>query len=256
LNAARLSPELAAELYRLTHRGNPGDVAFYRSLCSGAQSVLELGSGYGRLLEALAVPQRQLVGLELDEGLLELSRRELAKLPAARRRSLCLVPGDMRRFQLAQRFERVLLPYNGLYCLLNRRQAASCLRCARRALTPNGVLALDVWNADPFHAAPAEQPQEEATPLFGIVHRRRRLQVFEASRLYASRQRLDVDYTYVPEGAGITYGMRLRQRYFRSGELFELLESTGFRVVKRYGSFARGRFTPRSAQLIVLATPV
>jgi tRNA G46 methylase TrmB len=52
-----LTPALAAELYRLTHRGNPGDVGFYRKLCSGVQSVLELGCGYGRLLAALAQPQ-------------------------------------------------------------------------------------------------------------------------------------------------------------------------------------------------------
>ena len=67
-------------------RGNPGDAQHYARLCRGAESVLELGSGYGRLLTALAAPGRELWGLELDPGLLRLSRRALAALPPSLRR--------------------------------------------------------------------------------------------------------------------------------------------------------------------------
>ena len=61
LPTARLT-ELEAELYALTHRGNPGDTEFYARRCAGAGSVLELGTGYGRLLPAL--PREELDGHE------------------------------------------------------------------------------------------------------------------------------------------------------------------------------------------------
>ena len=43
-----------AELYELLHSGTPGDLAFYRKWCRGADNVLELGCGYGRVLCALS----------------------------------------------------------------------------------------------------------------------------------------------------------------------------------------------------------
>src|SRR5580698_5757926 len=75
---ARLtSPRLEAELYALTHRGTAGDAAFYVRTCSDADRVLELGSGYGRLIAKLARPGRLVTGLEVDAALLSLARREL-----------------------------------------------------------------------------------------------------------------------------------------------------------------------------------
>jgi len=257
-----LSAKLGAELYRLTHRGNPGDVAFYSALCEPAQSVLELGSGYGRLVTALARQDRRLVGLELDRGLLGLARHAVRALPASEQRSVRLVLGDMRRFDLGQTFERVLLPYNGLFCLVNRAEARSCLRSVRRSLTAGGVFALDIWSANELHQRRTDGDHDSqvddgvsAEPLFGIAHGRQRFRVFEACRFYRGKQRLDVTYSYVPEGRGKQHSRQLPQRYYRSDELSELLEGEGFRVMRRYGSFARTRFTARSQQLVLLATP-
>ena len=58
-----------AKLYSLVHRGTPGDVPFYREACADAGAILELGCGYGRILEALAMPDRLLIGLDRDPGL-------------------------------------------------------------------------------------------------------------------------------------------------------------------------------------------
>ena len=103
---------VSSALYALTHRGNRGDLEFYQRTCRGARGVLELGSGYGRVLLALAGAQRRVVGLERDPQFLALARRNLRQLSLAKRQSVRLVHGDLRDFQLAERFERVLLPYN------------------------------------------------------------------------------------------------------------------------------------------------
>lgn len=248
-----LTLPLNAELYRLTHRGSPGDVAFYTALCEPAASVLELGAGYGRLVSALSRPGRQLVGLEKDLGLLGLARKQARVLPDAARRGVRLVAGDMRDFSLGRRFDRVLLPYNGLYCLLNQREAKRCFSSVRRALTPDGVFAFDIWTADAFHEPSDSTAVDEAEPLFSVAHRGKRYRVFESSTVNKTRQRLDVRYTYVPEGRGTSHSMLLRQRYFRSAEVVRLLEQQGFRVEKRYGNFKHSRFTARSPQLILLA---
>jgi len=242
-----------AELYALTHRGNPGDVAFYREVCRGSKSVLELGSGAGRLLTALASSARELVGLELDPQLLDLARQNCRALPPAKRKSLRIVAADMRDFELPRRFERVLIPYNTLYCLLGRREALACFRAVRRALVPGGTLAFDVWNAEPFRQHAAGSDADVHEPIVSFRHARRTWDVFERSRFRRSRQRLDVTYSYVPREGGATYQIPIAQRYFLASELSQLLSRTGFVVRARYGDFSRSPFRARSPHLIVLA---
>lgn len=242
---------MLAELYALTHRGNPGDTAFYLEQCRGARSVLELGAGAGRLLDALVEPKRRVVGLELDPELLELSQRKLGK-----RRGVQLVRGDMRQFELGERFERVLLPYNALYCLTSKRDALACFRAARRALEPGGSFVLDVWNAAPFHRAAPSPEDSDAEYVVSVQQARRTYDVFEQTRVTRARQRLDVSYTYLPRTSGASYQIPIAQRYYLRPEVDDLLARAGLRVTARYGDFSRSQFrAQKSAQLIVVAKP-
>lgn len=245
-----------AELYALTHRGNPGDIEFYRDVCRGAKSVLELGSGSGRMLTALAHPEGRLVGIELDLELLALAKRNLRALPLTKRKSVRVVQADMRDFELPQRFERVLMPYNALFCLRSKREALACFRAVHRALSPGGLLALDVWNAQPFARSPAYSGADEPEPIVTLRHAGRTWDVFERSRVRRAQQRLDVSYAYVPREGGRAHEIPIAQRYYLPNEISELLERSGFAVETRYGDFSGRRFNARSPQLIVIARAV
>lgn len=247
---------MRAELYALTHRGNPGDVAFYREACRGAQRVLELGSGSARILLALADGKRRLTGLELDPELLALAKRNLRALTPTKQRTLRLALGDMRTFEFSERFERVLLPYNALYCLLNRRAALACFRAAHRALVRGGKFVLDVWNAAPFHGGSGISRVDEAEPVVTLRHAGRTWDVFERASVRRARQHLNVTYLYLPREGGAVYRIPIAQRYYLPAEVSELLRQTGFVVEARYGDFSRGRFSARSPQLIVSARAI
>jgi SAM-dependent methyltransferase len=243
---------LDAELYALTHRGNTGDVAHYVKLCHGAQSVLELGSGYGRMLQALAAPKRTLFGLELEPRLLRLGQEAVLALPAGKRQGVTLVRGDMQRIDLGRRFERVLLPYNALFCLLTLRAVERCFRSVRAALEPGGVFAFDVWNADRLGDAGLE-PDAADRALTAFEHAGKRWVAFERCRRARGAGRLDVTYSYVPHGRGARHSQVVRQRYYRSGQLLSLLTECGFAVEATLGGFAGGRFNERAQRLVVVA---
>ena len=250
------SARLEAELYALTHRGTAGDAAFYAKFCRRAKRVLELGSGYGRLLSVLAEPGRDLVGLELDREFLAAAQRRLRALPQTKRRTVRLLHGDMRRFAFEQRFDRVVLPYNALYCLLTKRDALACFRAVRAALAPGGAFAFDLWNAEGFHQQPAHQSADDSKPIVRLRHAGQSWDVFERVRLRRSAQRLDVTYHYVPRSGGAPCQIPIAQRYYRVPELAELLARAGLAVHARYGTFSRTRFTLRSPHLIVIARAV
>jgi SAM-dependent methyltransferase len=246
----------SAELYALTHRGNPGDLEFYRRACQGTQRVLELGSGYGRVLMALSGVRRNVVGLERDARFLALARRNLRALSPIRRQSLRLVQGDIRDFALSERFERVLLPYNALYCLLTKRAAQACFRSVRRALLPGGMFVFDVWNAAEFDRAARSGSStlaDDDQPIVSLNYGGRCYDVFEHARLKRAQKRLDVTYSYVPRGGGVVHRIEIPERYFLAPEVDDLLTRTGFAIVARYGDFSGARFSTRSPQQIVVA---
>jgi hypothetical protein len=45
----------------------------------------------------------------------------------------------------------------------------------------------------------------------------------------------------------------VRQRYYRSAELFALLGQCGFALVSKHGGFSGARFNERAARLVVVA---
>ena len=256
--------KLEAELYALTHRGNPGDRAFYAKSCAGAQHVLELGTGYGRLIPDLLSarprisPDRVVIGLERDPAMLAAAKRGVAQLSPGLRSQSRFVSGDMRDFDLAQRFDRIILPYNGLYCLLNRKDILRCFTCVKRHLAPGGEFIFDVWAADRFNrdmqlSVRSGNHRDDIDPIVSFAHHSQVWDVFEKSRLRTRVQRLDVTYTYIPRGRGTRVTILIEQRYAPSTELRELVELAGLRVKSMHGDFSGGRFKIDSPHVVLRA---
>ena len=194
-------------------------------------------------------------GLELNPHLLRLGREAVATLPASKRRDVTIIAGDMQRIEAGRRFERVLLPYNALYCLLTPAAVERCFRSVRAALEPGGLFAFDVWNADRLgddDFAPSSGDQA----LAAFEHAGRRWVVFESCRRARGEGRLDVTYSYVPSGRAARRRQVVKQRYYRSRELFTLLAKCGFALETKLGSFAGGRFSERATRLVVVARAV
>lgn len=256
--------KLEAELYALTHRGNPGDQAFYAKSCARAQRVLELGTGYGRLIPGLASdgdrnnPDKAIIGLDRDRALLAAAKRAVTQLGPGLRRRVKLLRGDMGDFNLELKFDRIILPYNGLYCLLNRRDILRCFACVKRHLTPGGEFIFDVWASDRFHHdmqlnARAGNHRDDIEPIVSFAHRSRVWDVFEKSRVRTRMQRLDVTYTYISRERGNRVIIPIEQRYAPSGELIKLITGAGLCIKAVYGNFARQRFGTNSPHLVIRA---
>jgi SAM-dependent methyltransferase len=236
-----------ANLYALTHRGHVGDAAFYRKACRGVSSVLELGCGSGRILRVLAQRGRRVVGLERDDALRQLARRAVPE-------GVAVVGGDMRNFELGERFERILIPYSGFLCLLSRSDALQCLRSVRRHLTSRGRLILDAYAGDAFHqqaSADAIGP-DELEFVVAIEHSGQRWQVFEKSRWLKRRQRLDVTYVYQQHPGKARLEVAIPQRYWLASQVPALLADAGLDLVSMHGDFDGGRYRSRSSELMVI----
>lgn len=241
-------------LYALVHRGNPGDRAFYERATTGVGSVLELGCGYGRLLTALVQGGARYLGLDLDPGLLALAAQARRALPRELRKRVTLRADDMRSFQHATRFERIVIPHSGLYCLQSDRDVLRCLTRVREQLSDDGELLLDAYNADDFHAALDEQSMtgKERDWIMQVEASGMRYQVFERTRWSRNKQQLAVRYEYETP-AGVQHVGRIRHRYLLRAQLLELLARAGLEPTLVAGSFRGTRHARRSEHLIVRA---
>lgn len=227
-------PPYPAELYELVHRGTAGDLAYYRRVCADASAVLELGCGYGRVLEAIGALGVDVTGLERDPELLARAADRLARRDLRAQ----LVEGDMADFDAARTFapdggfDRILIPHSGVYCLPDEEACVACFRCCAATLRPGGRLVFDAYDADAFHRDedPADHVDDRLEPVVSVEHDAKLYDVFERSRWDPGPQRIDVTYEYIPRGGGAVLQGRLFHHYLLRDQIGPLLEAAGLQL--------------------------
>lgn len=250
-----MNPLEAVRLSEAVHTGTPGDIEHYCALAEGASSVLELGCGSGRVLEAIAAHGVHATGLELDPAAIEAAHARLDRAPADVKSRITLVQGDMARFDLGQRFDRIFIPFNGIYALLTAPRLASCLRSVRAHLLPGGLFAFDAYAADEFHeyTRPEDYPEDRLEAVAEIEHEGEHLEVLEMSRWDRAKQRIDATYVYVAPDGSVRHEQTIGHRYLRRKQLEPALEKAGFELVSVHGDYDGAPFDPSAGLLVVLA---
>jgi hypothetical protein len=120
-----------------------------------------------------------------------------------------------------------------------------------RHLAPDGMLTLDVYEADSFHAQAAPDDLEDDEHVFvkAVDLDGRRFDVFERSTWDRDHQRIDATYVHVPEGGGPAVQETIRQRYLLRDQLLQALARAGLRPMETRSGFDDGT----QESLIVIA---
>ena len=244
------------------HSGNEGDIAYYLRQCQGTNSVLEFGCGSGRMAQALALAEKGLSvwAIETQAGMIQALRDRMASLPEETAARIRPVQADMANFSLPdQRFDRVIIPYNGLYCLLDATRVNDCLRLAYEHLVAGGKLILDAYlsfTTDPNFDPNAKEDEEDAW-MTVVTHEGKDIEIIERCNWKPKEQFLEAIYTYRlprPDGQFHEQTCRIPQRYLSETQLRVALNLAGFSNQRWYGDFKDGPFDEQSQTMIVVAT--
>ncbi len=236
-----------AELYAALHTGTQGDADFYRAVCVGARRVLELGCGSGRILAALAAEVDELLGVDSSEEALALARKNLPTSVELRR-------AEMESFNVGRGFDRVLIPFNGIYCLPDLEAVRRTFVQVEWALDDDGLLVFDGYAGDPIHDDDSfEEGFDDEGEIVTIEARGRRWRVFERSEYERRAQRFTVHYRYVAEDDGEEVTETIRHRYLRLEEVRAALNSAGLELVVAHGDFDQRAYDPDSERMIITA---
>jgi hypothetical protein len=219
------------EFYRRLHTGNPGDVQFYERATQGAQEVLELGCGWGRISVPLLESGAAVTGLDLEPKFIEAAKRSTDHNPRAQ--FLCQ---DIRSFSLAagaesKTFDRIIIPYNTLYSLGGPSGARKCFERAKAHLAPDGELWLEPVAIQDWDGRP--------------------VRIFETSSLDHQTQRLEVIYAAVDDAGACLAELAMTHDYLLFDQIQSLLETAGLSVLGGFGSFHGAPLDEDAEQCIV-----
>jgi len=196
-------------------------VEFYASLAREVEPpVLELGCGTGRVTVALARGGIPVIGLDRSLPMLRVAERTAAGVQGVR-----WVQGDMRSFDLRERFGLICIPFRSFQHLLTvHDQRATLERCFHH-LRPGGVLALNLYNP----------PSALVASLWGSAGSRR------TTPSHMHPRRLSSAYPGRP------------LCYVVPEEMRNLLVRAGFEVDGLYGGFNRAAFDSDSPEQVWVA---
>jgi SAM-dependent methyltransferase len=211
--------------------------------------VLELACGTGQLLVPLARGGARAVGLDLSAPMLAAARARAA----AEAVEVRLVEGDMRAFDLGERFALVYVARNSLLHLATVDDFLACFACVRRHLLPGGAFVFDVFNPDVGILARAPG---ERVPLMRVAHPRRGEVRIEATSDYDAATQVNRATWYFSTGDEPDFLVApLHLRSIFPQELPLLLAAGGMRLESRHGDLAGRAFGSGSRQQVCVCRP-
>jgi ubiquinone/menaquinone biosynthesis C-methylase UbiE len=227
------------------------DIPFWVELAQAyGPRVLELACGTGRLTLPIALSGVAITGLDFSESMLRVAD-ERAR---ANNISITFTRGDIRQFQFETRFDFIFLPAGTFLHLLTRTDVEAFFTSVRRALTPTGVLALDVHNPTVTWLKTLPLPTAPQQRTFPHRTTRAPITVTTTTNYHADRQLLTQRHQYQFADGALQESTVVLKLCFPI-ELQWLLYYNGLTITQLYGGYLREPFTAQSARQIVLASP-
>jgi spermidine synthase len=133
-----------ASFYEVEQRTNE-DHSFLKSLVtSNVKSILEIPAGSGRNLRWLSKTRRRVVFADKEPSMVQHIKQRFNDLRFCNQ--LTVVIADMRRFNLKEKFDLILVPQESFQLIVNDSEALSALTCLGQHLTNNGTLMIALAN--------------------------------------------------------------------------------------------------------------
>ena len=224
---------------------------FYRQqVARYGEPVLELACGSGRLTIPLARAGVNITGMDISEEMLHLAKAKASQSGV----SIRFIRGDMRSFDLGEKFKFIFIPAQSLSHLHTRQEIEDCFSCVRRHLTEEGRLLIELFNSSVRLLA---RETGRRYPVDQYEDPRGGFQVFvtEEVRYDAASQVNHIRWFFREERSREETVLSFEMRQFFPQEIDALLWYNGLLIEHKYGSFDEGEFSSESPKQLIICRP-
>ena len=116
---------------------------YLRQVARYGEPVLELACGSGRLTIPLAKEGVKITGMDTSEEMLNVAKLKASQGGA----NVRFIQGDMRSFDLGEKFKFIFIPAQSLSHLHTRAEIEDCFSCVRRHLAEEGRFLIELFNS-------------------------------------------------------------------------------------------------------------
>ena len=226
-------------------------VDFYRRQAARyGEPILELACGSGRLTVPLANEGVNITGMDISEEILHLAKRKASEAQV----NIRFIQGDMRSFELGEKFKLIFIPAQSLSHLHTRLEIEECFSCVRRHLADEGRFLIELFNSSVNMLArqsgrryPVGQYEDPKTGSQVIVT--------EEVHYDVASQVNHLQWFFRNEGSNEETALSFEMRQFFPQEMDALLWYNGFMIEHKYGSFDEKEFSSDSPKQLIICHP-
>jgi SAM-dependent methyltransferase len=209
----------------------PNDLPFYRRhIATSGGPVIELACGSGRLTIPLAADGVEITGLDQSSSMLEAARRRAAQENV----QASFHQGDMRNFDLGQKFNLIFISTNSFCHLLDLDGVESCLRTARNHLAPEGRFIIDIFTPSARMLARSES-EAASVGEYDDPDGKGRIFVIETHHYNVATQVNHSTWRFTNRDTGESWQQPFNLRMFYPQEIDALLHYNGFTIENKFG---------------------
>jgi SAM-dependent methyltransferase len=224
---------------------------FYRrQVARYGEPILELACGSGRFTLPLAKEGTNITGMDISKEMLD-----LAKVKAANDEiNVRFFQGDMRNFDLGEKFKFIIIPAQSLSHLHTREEVENCLSCIRRHLAEEGRLLIELFNPSiPMLAR--ESSRRHPVGQYNDPKGNSQVFVTEQVRYDPASQVNHIQWFFRNEGSDYEVTLSLEMRQFFPQEIDSLLWYNDFLIEHKYGNYNEEKFSSDALKQLIVCHP-
>jgi SAM-dependent methyltransferase len=224
---------------------------FYRrQVARYGEPVLELACGSGRLTIPLANEGVTITGMDISEEMLDLARLKTSKSGA----SIRFLQGDMRSFDLGEKFKFIFIPAQSLSHLHTREEIEDCFSCVRRHLTTDGRFLIELFNSS-LKMLARESDRRYAVGQYENTQKTSQVFVTEQVRYDPASQVNHIRWFFREERSMDETVLSFEMRQLFPQEIDTLLWYNDFLIEHKYGNYNEEEFSTNAWKQLIVCRP-
>jgi ubiquinone/menaquinone biosynthesis C-methylase UbiE len=224
---------------------------FYRQqVARYGEPVLELACGSGRFTLPLANEGINITGMDISEEMLNMAKFKASNSGV----SIRFLQGDMRNFNLGEKFNLIFISAQSLSHLHMREEIENCFSCVRRHVAEKGRFLIEIFNSSVKMLA-RETGRRYAVGQYEDPTAGSQVFVTEEVSYDSASQVNYIQWYFRNEGSNDEVMLSFEMRQFFPEEIDALLWYNGFLIEHKYGSYNEDEFSSDAGKQLIVCRP-